>query len=118
MVSSKDKSGQCADDGTTIGKFSVACNYFGALTKQGRATFMESSDYVISTARERFIKWAAYHHKTIKQSEDDYIITPSIQNQILMDITSNSPSIIVIVASIICLSALGGYIFIRKRKEQ
>lgn len=114
----EDRSGQCADDGATIGKFSVACNYFGALTKQGRATFMESSDYVISTARERFIKWAAYHHKTIKQSEDDYIITPSIQNQILMDITSNSPSIIVIVASIICLSALGGYIYIRKRKEQ
>jgi len=114
----EDRDGQCADVGTTNGKFSIACDYFGALTKQGRATFMESTEYVISTARERFIKWAAYHGKTIKASGDDYIITPSIQNQILMDITSNSPSIIVIVASIICLSALGGYIFIRKRKEQ
>ena len=114
----EDTNGQCADVGTTKGKFSVTCDYFGSLTKQGRATFMESDDYVISTARERFIKWAAYHHKTIKASGDDYIITPSIQNQILMDITSNSPSIIVIVASIICLSALGGYIYIRKRKEQ
>ncbi len=114
----EDTNGQCADVGTTKGKFSIACNYFGALTKQGRATFMESSDYVISTARERFIKWAAYHGKTIKASGDDYIITPSIQNQILMDITSNSTSIIVIMASIICLSALGGYIYIRKRKEQ
>jgi len=114
----EDNEGQCADVGTTKGKFSIACNYFGALTKQGRATFMESTEYVISTARERFIKWAAYHHKTIKQSGDDYIITPSIQNRILMDITSNSPSIIVIVASIICLSALGGYIYIRMRKER
>ena len=114
----EDTNGQCADVGTTKGKFSIACDYFGALTKDGRVTFMESEDYVIATARERFIKWAAYHHKTIQPSGDDYIITPSIQNQILMDITSNSPSIIVIVASIICLSALGGYIFIRKRKEQ
>ena len=114
----EDTNGQCADVGITKGKFSIACDYFGALTKQGRVTFMESRDYVISTARERFINWAAYHHKTIQPSGDDYIITPSIQNQILMDITSNSPSIIVIVASIICLSALGGYIFIRKRKEQ
>lgn len=114
----EDTEGQCADDGQTIGKFSNACDYFGKLTKEGRSTFMESNDYVISTARERFIAWAAYHGKTIQQSGDDYIIAPSIQNQILMDITSNSPSIIVIVASIICLSALGGYIFIRKRKEQ
>lgn len=114
----EDTDGQCADVGTTKGKFSNAYDYFGKLTKEGRSTFMESDDYVISTARERFIAWAAYHHKTIQQSGDDYIITPSIQNQILMNITSNSPSIIVIVASIICLSALGGYIFIRKRKEQ
>ena len=114
----EDTEGQCADVGQTKGKFSNSCDYFGKLTKEGRSTFMESNDYVISTARERFIAWAAYHHKTIQQSGDDYIITPSIQNQILIDITNNSPSIIVILASIACLSALGGYILIRKRKEQ
>ena len=112
-----DTEGQCEDVGLTKGKFTIACEYFANLSKADRNIFMTSDEYVISTARTRFIDWAKHHHKTIIDSDDGYIITPSIQNGLIVNIENNQISIIVIVASVVGLSALSGYIFIRKRKE-
>ena len=107
----EDTTNQC----TT--KFNVAKGYFENLTKDGRETFMTSNDYVISNARERLLAWAAHEGKTITLSGGDYIVSNASSISLISIATASNSSIVIILVSIIGLSALGGYFFIRRRKE-
>lgn len=107
----EDTSNQC----TT--KFSVAKGYFENMTKEGRGTFMISDDYVISTARERLLAWAAHEGKTISASGEDYIISKNPVINALKTVIENNGTVLIVVGSIIGLSAVGGYFFIRRRKD-
>lgn len=76
----EDNDGQCVD------KFDDAENYFNSLTLDERALFMESSDFVIKTARTRLIAWANYLGKQIEYNSDDYLITPmKLSNNVFGD---------------------------------
>lgn len=111
----EDTANQC------VTKFATASNYFGNMSSSERVTFMTSSDYVIATARERFEAWARYHGKTISYENSDYIIKNGSPVSILLgnEMTNNSQILlIVIVSSLLGVSVIGGYIFLRKRKEQ
>lgn len=111
----EDTANQC------VNKFDIASGYFGNMSSSERVTFMTSSDYVIATARERFEAWARYHGKTISYENSDYIIKNGSPVSILLgnEMTNNSQILlIVIVSSLLGVSLIGGYILLRKRKEQ
>lgn len=109
----EDSSGQC------VSKYDVAKDYFESMSKANRVEFMESTDYVISTARERLIAWAKYHGNVINASGDDYIISRNIIPFGSFVDNDNSKIIaIVSIVSLIGVSAIGGYFFLKKRKEQ
>lgn len=98
-------------------KFSVAKGYFEAMSTSERSTFMKSSDYVISKGRERLLAWAAHEGKTITQVNGDYAVSAPV-NIVLENISQNSAGIAIIVTvSLITAASIGGYFFIKKRKE-
>ena len=100
-------------------KFSIASGYFNNMSASERAIFMNSSDYVIATARERFEAWARHLDKTIAYSNGDYTIENSrVLNTINSTISDNTTLIVVIVSVIMGGIAIGGYFFIRKKKYQ
>ena len=107
----EDNSGQCTS------KFNVAKGYFESLTSDGRATFMTSDEYVIETARERFEAWATYLGMRITESDGDYVITNAKPLTLFAVIPQNKTVIIVIVVSLVGLTSIGGYFFIKRRKE-
>lgn len=107
----EDTNNQC----TT--KFDTAKGYFEDLTSTERSTFMTSSDYVISTARERLLAWAAHEGKIINQVNGDYVVT-SPTNILVQSITESTGNVlIIVVVGLVAISAVGGYFFIKKRKE-
>lgn len=111
----EDTANQC------VTKFDIASGYFEAMTSSERTTFMTSSDYVIATARERFEAWARYHGKTISYENSDYTIKNASPISVIFGngATNNSQTLlIVIVSSLLGVSVIGGYFFLRKRKEQ
>ncbi len=107
----EDTNGQC----TT--KFTIAKGYFEGLTKAERSTFMTSTDYVVSTARERFEAWASYLGKSIVISDGDYIVTNARVINIIGNNVDTNTLTIIIIASSMGLIAIGGYFFLRRRKE-
>ena len=107
----EDTNNQC----TT--KFDVAKGYFENLSKEDRATFMTSDDYVISTARDRLEKWAVHLGKTISYSGGDYVIS-SARTIVFNNGNSNT----YLILSIMIVFTLGmtfviTYLFIKKKKS-
>ena len=99
-------------------KFDIAEGYFLGMSKSERTTFMTSDDYVIATARERFEAWARHEGKMINQSGDDYVISRNIIPGIVSSDNNKTIGIIIII-SLISISAIGGYFIIsHRRKEQ
>lgn len=107
----EDTSNQCST------KFDIAKGYFTGMSQSERNTFMTSSDYVISTARERFEAWARHEGKTISQVNGDYVVSSQVNNLIHVFNESCTNVILIVVISIVGLSTLGGFFFIKKRKE-
>ncbi len=107
----EDTNNQC----TT--KFTIAKGYFEELTVEGRNTFMSSSDYVISTARERLEAWARHQGKTIDYVNGDYSISNISRIPAILNNSINNTTIIVVVTVGIATIAIGGYFLLRKKKE-
>ena len=96
-------------------KFPTAKGYFEGLSKAERNTFMTSNDYVIATARERLVAWAAYHGKTITNSGDDgYVIN---SNKLSITAQNNAVLLITIIGVVIISSLTVTYLVIKKRKQ-
>lgn len=105
-----DTNGQCED------KFSYAESYFENLSSEGKITFMTSTDYVLSTASERFRNWAAHQGKQIVLENSNWVIkdvkaVPLFGNSEL----GNETALIAIVA-ILSGGAMLSYFFLKKRK--
>ena len=105
----EDTNKQCVD------KFPIAKGYFEGLSKAERNTFMTSNDYVISTARERLVAWAAYHGKTITNSGDDgYVIN---SNKLSITAQNNAVLLITIIGVVIISSLTVTCLVIKKSKQ-
>ena len=110
----EDSNNQCTS------KFDIAYDRFRNLSSEGRASFMTSDDYVISTARERFEAWARHEGKTISYVDGDYVVVTN-GSYVLSLFNTNGTShitLVIILISVIGLASVGGYYFIRKRKEE
>ncbi len=96
----------------------MAIGYFNGLSVDERSTFMTSTDYVISTARERFNAWLAHEGKTIASSNDDYVIqNRSAFIKLIGDSQETSNTVLIIVVSVLVGLSIAGYMFIRRKKE-
>ncbi len=101
-------------------KLDIAIGYLNNLTQtelNSFATKTESQDYVIYTARTRLNAWAASKGKTINYSTAGHVVANSYVNPIINAFEAGNAITIIIVIGIVGLTAFGGYIFIRKRKE-
>ena len=107
----EDTVGQCEN-----GKFAVAKSLFESMSKADRQTFMTSDDYVISTARERFVAWANHLGKTIEYVDGDYIVNANASmNRNVVD-ASDDTAIMIIVVSLFTISLFGTILLIKKKK--
>ena len=107
----EDTDNQCST------KFTTAKGYFEGLTSAERNTFMTSSDYVISTARDRLEAWARHQGKTIDYIDGDYLISNISRIPAILNNSINNTTIIVAVTVGIAAIAIGGYFLLRKKKE-
>lgn len=108
----EDTSDQC------LSKFPIAKGYFEGLSSSERVSFMISDDYVISEARNRLQDWARHIGKTITLQNGDYVVS-NLRNVVSLINTAKvgESMVAVISVTIISLAAVGGYFFLRKRKE-
>lgn len=108
----EDTTNQCTS------KFTTAKGYFENLSKANRATFMTSEDYVISIARARLVAWAAHEGKSITLSDGDYVIASNSGLSFAIKANNDTTSIVVIIVSLLSITALGGFLFIKHKKEE
>ena len=107
----EDTMGQCED-----GKFENAKVYFQNMSKEDRQTFMTSDDYVISSARARFVAWATHLGQTIEYVDGDYIVKTNMDSYRNIVDSNDDTAIIVIVIALFTISLFGTLLLIKKKK--
>ena len=94
--------------------YSTAKTAFNALNEHQRSLFTGNAAYLTEWAR--LSTWASKNGDSLNGSNQ---LASAPNQQVLKAIQTNSTELVVImVASIITISAIGGYFFIRRRKEQ
>jgi len=109
-----DTTGQCTE------KFDIAEKRFNTMSASERTAFMTSDDYVITTARTRFVAWANHFGKAIVQTGGDYIVQNS-NNSLLtgaVQNTNDGTMVIICVCTIVSLTSLTTLLIIKKRKNR
>ncbi|MDY6276389.1 MAG: hypothetical protein SPL75_02775 [Bacilli bacterium] len=107
-----DGTGACRDSNYYVNA-KAALNALETEHAGSKASFQSESKY--ADALERYLKWA----KACGDSNPfvGSTIQQSIVNSLLPISDSNSTTVITIIVSVIGVSALGGFFFLRKRKE-
>ena len=110
----EDENNQC------LTKLDVATGYFENLSESEQEIFMNSTDYVISTARERLIAWAAHEGKAITtNSEGKYVISKLLKmngyGQTELD--NNSSTVILLVICTVGGGAVSILYLLKKKKK-
>lgn len=113
----EDTNGQCEDVGNTKGKFSIAANHFENMSKADRNTFMNSNDYVISTARTRLQAWAAHLNKTITIVNGDYVISSNKSTFSIIKDGDNNVAMIIVIALFSASLLFSTAILLKRKKE-
>ena len=106
-----DTEGQCED------KFDDCEEFFKSLSSGEKTIFMNSDNYVISTARERLIAWATYLGKSIDLENGEYVISNSINRSNFVDNIKNEESTLILIFIIISCASLGSSLYIFKKKR-
>ena len=107
----EDTEGQCNS------KFDNAETYFKALSATERAKFMTSTDYVISSARERLEAWATYLGKTISNENGDYVIKNASVNRTITEELNKDGTAITLIFVICVVASLGSALYLFQRKR-
>ena len=103
----EDTSNQC------VSKLPTALGYFKNLSSSDKTTFQTSSDYVISTARQRLEAWASSQGKSIDYSTGDLA---NKNNVISILNNGESANILIIAISVASIGSIGILLYIKKRK--
>lgn len=104
----EDTPGQCNT------KTDIATGYFEDLSASERAVFMNSDDYVIETARERYLAWLTNQGQSINYSNNDYVVS-AYRNSITNGVDSTT-IIVILTTSSVGVVLLGAYIYFRRKK--
>ncbi|MFA6660744.1 MAG: Ig-like domain-containing protein, partial [Bacilli bacterium] len=109
----EDTTNQC----TT--KLDLAIDKLNSMSEADKSTFWTSSDYVIATARERLLAWAAHEGAELTYSGGEFQINTSnllVFNPLIKG-TADSILIIVIGMSLLSVAGVVGFKFWRRRRE-
>lgn len=99
-------------------KLSTALGYLSDLSSTDLATFQESTDYVISTARTRLEAWARNQGKSITYTVGEVSANSNPVLTILNHQQTNLTIIIAILAGVISLGSISAYIYLRHRRRE
>ncbi|MDY4849391.1 MAG: bacterial Ig-like domain-containing protein, partial [Bacilli bacterium] len=107
----EDTNGQC----TT--KLDVAIDKLNTMSNEDKATFWSSSDYVISTARERLQAWAAHEGRTLSYDEINH--SYSVKNGLrLLSINNMNINLLTIVLiSLFTTVSVCSVLVIKRKKD-
>lgn len=105
-----DTNGQCED------KFSYAESYFENLSSEDKVTFMTSTDYVLSTASERFRNWAAHQGKQIVLENSNWVIKDIKAIPLFGNIENGNETALIAIVAILSGGIVLSYFFLKKRK--
>lgn len=105
----EDTNNQC------VSKLDPAILKFNSMSSSERSTFMTSSGYVISTARERFEAWARNQGKSIVYSGGDYQVSGS-QNKVSVN-NINYYIFIFTVLGVINVFTVLAYFYMKKKRK-
>ena len=102
-------------------KFDFAKDYFEDMYIADKTEFMSSNDYIIATARERFLAWARYHNTQITYLNGEYVFSKlnplyGFSGENLY--ADNSDSMIIIL--VICTVGVGALsiLYLHKKRKQ
>ena len=104
----EDTTGQC----TT--KLNTAIGYLAGLSSTERTTFSTSTDYVISTAKERLDAWALSQGKSIDYTNGSLTNRVNVLNMYNMD--DDSTTLFVLILSVISISSITLCLIAKKRR--
>ena len=96
-------------------KLSEAIDKLNTMSATEKNIFWTSSDYAVSTARERLLAWATHEGKELTYSDGVFQISNSRNITSFSDETNNS--ILITVISMFGLTAVGGFFFLKRKKE-
>ena len=110
-----DAEGQCEN------KFDFAKDYFEEMYIADKTEFMSSDDYVIASARTRFLAWARYHNTQITYLNGEYVFSKlnSLHNysaENLFEDNSNSIFILLVVCTV-GVGAVSIFYLLKKKKK-
>ena len=110
-----DTDGQCEN------KFDFAKEYFEEMYIADKTEFMSSNDYVIATARNRFLAWARHHHIQVTYLNGDYVFSNlnsfynySGEN---LNVDNNSAVVILLIICTVGAGALSVLYLLKKKKK-
>lgn len=106
----EDTNNQC------VTKLNPAIALFENMTTTERSTFMNSDDYVISTARERLEAWATNQGKSIVSSGGDYVVSSS-QNRAFKN-NIDDYVLIFIILGVLNVSIVFAYFYTKKKRNE
>ena len=99
------------------GTYLAAKKRMAMLDSTARGQFQTSDDATVASARTRYGYWAANNHDADPYDGELTVVSSS---RIMMPGLINNSSestIIIVIISLVGLTAIGGYFFLRKRKE-
>ena len=110
-----DAEGQCEN------KFDFAKEYFEEMYIADKTEFMSSNDYVIATARNRFLAWARHHHIQVTYLNGDYVFSNlnsfynySGEN---LNVDNNNTVVILLIICTVGAGALSVLYLLKKKKK-
>lgn len=105
----EDNANQCTS------KLDLAISYLNELSSDEKNTFSISTDYVISTARNRLEAWARHEGKTLS-FVDNAFVASSLRNQPSFN-KNNEAIVIAILGLASALAVATGIVLLKRKKE-
>ena len=95
----------------------TAKQQYNALTDNQKVAFQQNASY--TDARERYLAWAGFNNDAAPYDGNDTVVSKINESASFLEVANNSnnTTIIITVISVLSLTALGGFFFIKKRKE-
>lgn len=108
----EDTNNQCVE------KLNIAVAKLNTLSSIDKNTFWTSSDYVISSSKERLLAWARHEGKEFIFSNDSFQIVNANQNFVSLGEKQINRSVLyVAILSMMSVVTISSYLYIRRKKE-
>lgn len=98
-------------------KLDLAIDKLNSMSTTDKNTFWTASDYVISVTRERLIAWATHEGKQVIYDNGSFQVSNANNTSYMHESNQPNSAVLIGISLIIGLATLGGYTFLRHKKE-